>query len=122
MKLLRWIGLVLLVVAAIAVALSPYVFDNQPVTLLGILNATSLWYVVPGLVVMAKRPWHQVGWLLLLLSLLPAWAIWVWLTRKSYRPTGRMQSSTLEPIRLRGRASLFPWLASLPLLVVGIIY
>jgi len=69
MKLLRWIGLVLLVTVAIAVALVPYVFDNQPVTLLAMLNATSLWYIVSGLVVMAKRPWHQVGWLLILLSL-----------------------------------------------------
>jgi len=95
MKLLRWIGLVLLVAVAIAVALVPYLFDNQSVTAGAIVNTTSLWYIVPGLVVMAKRPWHQVGWLLILLSLGlattslpptasrldPAWYPWLtWIT------------------------------------------
>jgi cbb3-type cytochrome oxidase subunit 3 len=91
MKLLRWIGLVLLVVAAIAVALIPYVFDNQPVTLRTVWDVTSLWYLVPGLVVMAKRPWHQVGWLLLLLSLGSA--------TTSITPT----ASRLDPV-------WYPWL------------
>jgi len=91
MKLLRWVGLVLLVTVAIALPLVPYVFDNQPVTLLAMLNATSLWYIVPGLAVMAKRPWHQVGWLLILLSL--------GLATTSLPPT----ASRLDPV-------WYPWL------------
>ena len=91
MKLLRWVGLVLLVAVAVVVGLIPYVFDSQAVTLIGMANATSLWYVVPALVVMAKRPWHQVGWLLLLIS--------IGLAAASITPT----PSRLDP-------AWYPWL------------
>jgi hypothetical protein len=91
MKLLRWIGLVLLVTAAIFVALIPFLFDNQPVTVGAIFNTTSIWYIIPGLVVMAKRPWHQIGWLLILLSL--------GLATTSITPT----ASRLDPV-------WYPWL------------
>ncbi len=59
---------------------------------------------------------------LLILSLLPAWAIWLWLTRGSFRPTARLQGRNMEPVPLRGPAVIVPWLLSAPLLAIGLLY
>ena len=70
MRMLRWLGLAFLLVAAIAASLAPFLIDDQPVTFDYFLNTTMpLWYLGAGLVVMAKRPWHQIGWLMLLIGL-----------------------------------------------------
>lgn len=65
-RLLRWAGLAVLVAATIAASLTPVLFDMQP---WDVAFTQPLWYIVPGLVVMARRPWHQIGWLLILLGL-----------------------------------------------------
>jgi iron(III) transport system permease protein len=59
---------------------------------------------------------------ILLLSLLPAWAIWAWLTRGSFRSTARLQGRGMTPVPLRGAAVVVPWLLSVPLLIVGVLY
>jgi hypothetical protein len=69
MRPLRWIALIVLMALAIVVALAPVLFDRQPVTIGAVLTTQTFWYVIPGLVVMVKRPWHQVGWLLILLGI-----------------------------------------------------
>lgn len=59
---------------------------------------------------------------LLLLSLVPASVIWLWLTRGTFRPTARLQGRNMDPVPLRGLSVLVPWVLSVPLLVIGLIY
>lgn len=69
-RTIRWSGLVTLVVAAITLTLMPLALSTStpsPDDLIG--GTMPLWWLVAGLVVMAKRPWHQVGWLLTLTGL-----------------------------------------------------
>lgn len=66
MSVLRWTGLVFVVAMSFVVALAPPVLAWMPWDLNSLFP---LLYLVPGLVVMARRPWHQVGWLLLLIGL-----------------------------------------------------
>ena len=66
MKVVRWIALILLVALSVVSALAPTLFASVPLSLDSVFP---LLYLIPGLVVMAKRPWHQVGWLLLLIGL-----------------------------------------------------
>lgn len=61
-RLLRWAGLAIALVVGIGLALTPFTIDDDLMVTTGnILNITAPWYIVPGLVVMAKRPWHQVA-------------------------------------------------------------
>ncbi len=70
MRILRWVGLILLVVVAIVASLGPYLIDGESITFDYVLNTSMpLGYIGAGLVVMAKRPWHQIGWLLILIGL-----------------------------------------------------
>ena len=64
---LRWVALTGLVAVAVILGAAPILFDNEPWTYL--IGQPSLWYVAAGLVVMAKRRWHVVGWLLIMLGL-----------------------------------------------------
>ncbi len=69
MRTLRWIGLLVVAAGGLLLALAPYLLDDKtPATLLAILNTMPLWYIPAGLIVMAKRPWHPIGWLLLLMA------------------------------------------------------
>lgn len=63
-----------------------------------------------------------IALVLIALSLLPAWAIWLWLTRGTFRPTARLQGRAMERVRLRGPAAVVPWLLSAPLLAIGLLY
>jgi hypothetical protein len=68
--ILRWVALILMLVVAIGASLAPIVISDQPGTFDHILNTSMpLWYIAAGLVVMAKRPWHQIGWLMILIGL-----------------------------------------------------
>ena len=58
----------------------------------------------------------------MLLSVLPAWGIWAWLTRGQFRGTARLQGRSMEPVRLRGPAVLVPWALGAPLLAAGVLY
>ncbi len=70
MRKLRWVGLFLLLVVAIIASVAPFLIDDQPVTFDYFSNTTMpLWYLGAGLVVMAKRLWHLIGWLLMLIGL-----------------------------------------------------
>ncbi len=69
MKMLRWTALLSMLAFAVVVNLAPFLFDHQPATIGAVLQTQAFWYVIPGLVVMLKRPWHQVGWLLILLGI-----------------------------------------------------
>lgn len=66
MRYVRWAGLILLLTATVALAAFPMLFDRQPFSYLG---TQSLWYLFAGLLVMARRPWHQTGWFLMMLGL-----------------------------------------------------
>lgn len=69
-RILRWTGLVALVAATIILLSVPVTAGTVDVSFDDILGGSMpLWWLVTGLVVMAKRPWHQVGWLLILIGL-----------------------------------------------------
>jgi hypothetical protein len=64
------VALTLLVSLTSLASLTPIFLDIERMTVTGVLVATlPLWYVIPGLVIMAKRPWNQVGWLLIIIGL-----------------------------------------------------
>ncbi len=65
---IRWAGLIALVAATVALLLVPLAASNATASPEMLGGSMALWWTVAGLVVMAKRPWHQVGWLLILIG------------------------------------------------------
>lgn len=66
MSILRW-GVLLAVIAVTAAATAAVVLTDSGPDVISLI--LPLPYLVAGLVVMAKRPWHVVGWLLMLVGL-----------------------------------------------------
>lgn len=60
--------------------------------------------------------------MLIVLSLVPAAALWLWLTRGNFQPTARLQGRNLSPLPLAGAARAIPWLVSAPLLTIGVAF
>jgi iron(III) transport system permease protein len=60
--------------------------------------------------------------LLVGLSLFPAAALWLWLTRGQFQPTARLQGASMRPAHLGGAGRFVPWLASAPLLIIGVLF
>jgi hypothetical protein len=86
---IRWIGLIAVIAATVIAAASALLTSSGPDVISLVMP---LLYLAAGLVVMAKRPWHVVGWLLLLMGLGLSLS------------TGPGASSSIDP-------RWYPWLA-----------
>ncbi|RPI26226.1 MAG: hypothetical protein EHM57_00445 [Actinobacteria bacterium] len=68
MRIVRWAALLGLLAATLGMSLLQVLIRAESDQ--SLFDATTpLWYIVPGLLVMAKRPWHVVGWMLILVAL-----------------------------------------------------